>query len=166
VLALPGDARVHPGSKDPFVEVADADGDGNLDLSWVTVDNHVLLLLGGRGTFTSDDLIELALPEIEGEPEPSPEGEAPLVPARIDWIRWIEFDGSHGRELVGSDVLGSGLLWGIDTNFDQARLEPVGSVQLDPNETRKLGYIGDFDGDGVDDIALGKLVLFRQPAND
>lgn len=158
VLMLPGVARAHPGGEDPFVEVADADGDGNLDLSWVTVDNHVLVLLGGQGTLTPDDLIELSVPETDSE--------SPDAPARIDWIRWIEFDGSLGRELVSSDVLGSGLLWGIDVDLDGARLEPIGSVQLDSTETRNLGYIGDFDGDGVDDIALGKLVLFRQPIND
>lgn len=175
VLEFPGVARAHPGSADPFVEVADADGDGNLDLSWVTVDNHVLLLLGGRGTFTPEDLIELALPETEesggsqgsGSGQPAePEDEGPQAPVRIDWIRWMEFDGSAGRELVSSDVLGSGVLWGINADLDNARLEPIGSVPLDPNETRKLGYVGDFDGDGVDDLALGKLVLFREPIND
>jgi hypothetical protein len=175
VLTFPGVARTHPGSEDPFVEVADADGDGNLDLSWVTVDNHVLLLLGGQGTFTPDDLIELTMPEPEEEDESGgsqdsgqddPEAPEEAIPARLDWIRWIEFDGSNGRELVGSDVLGSGLLWGLDVDLDRARLEPLNPAQLDTNETRHLGYIGDFDGDGVDDIALGKLVLFRQPVND
>jgi hypothetical protein len=163
VLTLPGVARTQPGAEDPFVDIADADGDGNLDLSWVTVDNHVLVLLGGGGMFTSDDLVELAMPETAEPPEPD---EEPLAPARIDWIRWIEFDGSLGREIISSDVLGSGVLWGINADFDQDRLEPRGSVQLDPNETRKIGHDGDFDGDGVDDIALGQLVLFGQPVND
>lgn len=175
-IELPGLARTHPGSEDPFVEVADADGDGNLDLSWVTVDNHVLLLLGGQGTFAADELIELSLPELpagpgegqgSGQADPSAtDGEPHMAPTRIDWIRWMEFDGSLGREIVSSDVLGSGVLWGFNADLDRARLEPVGALPLDSSDTRKLGYIGDFDGDGVDDIALGTQVLFRQPVND
>jgi hypothetical protein len=166
VLDFPGVARAHPGSNDPFVEVADADGDGSLDLSWVTVDNQVMLLLGGNGTLGVDDLVELSMPESEEEEPAGPDGEAPDTPTRIDWVRWMEFDGSPGLELVSSDVLGSGLLWGIDVSLVQARLQPRGSLPLDPDETRKIGYSGDFDGDGVDDIALGKLVLFGQPVND
>lgn len=165
VLQIPGAPRKHPGSEDPFVEVADADGDGNLDLSWVTVDNHVMLLLGGGGTFTPDDLIELTMPESEQEPA-GPDGETPDAPTRIDWIRWVEFDGSAGREIVSCDVKGSGLFWGIDADFDDAGLDPRGSLALDPLETFNVGHRGDFDGDGVHDITLGKLVLFGQPVND
>lgn len=161
VLHIPGVARAHPGSEDPFVEIADADGDGNLDLSWVTVDNHVRMLPGGNGTFAAEDLIELEMPEPDEDP-----GGAPNVPPRIDWIRWIEFDGSAGLEIVASDVLGSGLLWGIDVAFARDSLEPRGFLTLDPNETRKIGYSGDFDGDGVDDIAVGKVAFFGQPSND
>jgi hypothetical protein len=58
------------------------------------------------------------------------------------------------------------VLWGLDADLDRARLETVGWIPLDPAETSNVGYVGDFDGDGADDMAVGKTVLFRQPVND
>ncbi|PRP92833.1 FG-GAP repeat protein [Enhygromyxa salina] len=162
-LSVPGTARAHGLSEAPFIEVADADGDGNLDLSWVTVDNHVVLARGdGSGSLSLDDLIELELPELEGEPESSETS----GPSHIDWVRWIELDGSSGRELLTSDYLGTRRVWRINVNFSSGVLEPRGALELDTGNERNVGLIGDFDGDGVDDLAVGNRVLFGQPLND
>jgi hypothetical protein len=163
---VPGTPRPHGLGADPFVEVADADGDGHLDLSWITVNNHVMVLRGeGEGTLSMDSLIELQIPEPDPDEDESDE-DGPVRPTRIDWIRWTELDGTLGREIVSSDTLGSGLLWGINVDFDAGMLDPRGALELEPGEPRNLGYRGDFDGDGIDDIALGKVVLFGQPVND
>jgi hypothetical protein len=160
-LYVPGAVRGHGVSDDPFIEIGDADGDGNLDISWVTTAGKVMLLQSdGTGTLSADRLVELSLLDpVEGDDEAE-------RPTRIDWVRWLELDGTQGRELVSGDLLGTGLIWGLNVGFESGALDPRGALEIDGLDARSMGHVGDFDGDGVDDLAIAGRVLFGQPVND
>ncbi|WP_146158259.1 hypothetical protein [Enhygromyxa salina] len=164
VLAVDGVVRGLADGNDPFLEVADADGDGYMDLTWVTINDEIKLLRGdGTGTLSLDSLMTFALFEGDDEGEDEADDEQPK---RIDWVRWIELDGSAGRELMSGDLLGTGLIWGLNVGFSSENLDPRGVLMLDGLDTQSVGHVGDFDGDGVEDVAIAGRVLFGQPVND
>lgn len=163
-LNVPGAVRGFGQSEDPLIEVADADGDGYLDLSWVTLDSTVMLLRGdGTGTLSADAITEFSLLE---PAEEDGDADADDRPNRIDWARWIELDGTAGRELVSGDLLGSGLIWGLNVGFSSSNMDPRGALEIEGLDSRSVGHVGDFDGDGVDDVAIAGRLLFGQPVND
>ena len=168
-LAIPGQTRpVTRTERDPFIEIGDANADGKLDLTWVTTNNSVMVLLGDdSGTLSTENLVELRFAdkdeedEGQGMPDPDERGQ----PARIDWVRWIELDGSSGPELFSGDLINKPVnLWGINVSIDQALLDPRGFlIYTDLGD--QPGHVADFDGDGVDDLAAGSSILFGKPRN-
>lgn len=142
---------------DPFVEVADPDDDGKLDLTLVTANNSVVIVPSdGAGGLDEDQVLELVLPPEEEAPGEGEEG--PSVPGRIDWVRWIEVDGSPGRELISGDYY-SGNVWSLDAGLDIGELRAEG-YSVFPKAGERPGVVGDVDGDGIDDIAIGSVLLF------
>ena len=163
------EARAFPGSLDPFIEIADADSDGDLDLTWVTVDDRVIVLPGdGVGGLDPEQLIELELPIAMPIPTggEEPDEDEFFGPTRIDWVRWLELDGTGGKELISGDLLNGELLWGFNVLFEDRVIDPRGALELDGLDGRSIGYVGDIDGDGIDDIAVGSHVLFGSTDND
>ena len=149
---------------DPFVEVADPDGDGRLDLTLVTANNSVVIVPSdGAGGLDEDQIIELVLPpeeeeEQEEEADEDEEEEGPSVPGRIDWVRWIEVDGTPGRELISGDYY-SGNVWSLDAGLDIGELRGEG-FSVFPKAGERPGVVGDVDGDGIEDIAIGSVLLY------
>jgi len=128
-----GDSRVHPvGQKAGPLSMADLDGDGRLDLL-VPMTNEVRILKGtGTGTFIGDQTL--------------PTGKYPARPVVVDLDRNGKLD-----VVVASN----------DSHRLHVFLHENGRLRSRGDYACGKGggpiAVGDFDGDGVDDIAMGNL---------
>ncbi|HHH30831.1 MAG TPA: VCBS repeat-containing protein [Polyangiaceae bacterium] len=128
-----GSARVHPiGAKAGPLSVADLDGDGRLDLA-VPMVNEVKILKGtGTGSFIGHQTLRT--------------GKYPARPALVD----LDRNGKLDLVVASNDSHRLHVFM-----HDDGRLRARGDYACGKGGGPIA--VGDFDGDGIDDIAMGNL---------